>query len=166
MLIITDYSNKYNNSGNIDTDVVRAMANLTNPNSKVSFDGVDSGGATVVIIDITSTATLTGWSSIDASSIIVTKIGKSITVNFYISGTSDSDAATLDLPYAALATALTFTNPISTESSFGSNQKFIGAATLDGNRTTISLYVNSNLTDQWATTGIKTVQGQINYITN
>lgn len=43
--IITDYSNKFNNSGGIDGDLVVAEINMTGTNSTISYDGIDSGGS-------------------------------------------------------------------------------------------------------------------------
>jgi len=39
--IVTDYANKYNDSGSPDADIVQAIANMSNGNSVVSYDGVD-----------------------------------------------------------------------------------------------------------------------------
>jgi len=47
-LVVTDLANKYNDSGSPDADVLQIITNLSNVNSAVSYDGVDSGGGGTV----------------------------------------------------------------------------------------------------------------------
>jgi len=58
--IVTDYANKYNDSGSPDADLVQAIANMSNVDSKVSYDGIDANETPAVSkITLTDGATTT-----------------------------------------------------------------------------------------------------------
>lgn len=112
--------------------------------------------------DYAATSTIVGWSSISLKYIFTKKIGRTVIVSYYITGTSNSTSTSFTTPYSSVSTstgyiAAGYAVDNSGTASFGLVGVTQGAAT-------ITLYKDAQGSN-WTSSGTKTVQGQIFYET-
>ena len=107
-----------------------------------------------------SSSVITGWSGTTTSFVAYKRIGKTVWVNFFISGTSDTTTVNFTLPYTNnTATHAQVQIPIRTRDNSGA---VTGYASLNANTSTVNCFSNY-LAGAWTASGLKEVAGQFYY---
>jgi hypothetical protein len=143
-----------NFSGTVNVDSVNSTKGIKAALFNGPLTGTADSAKGVVgqgVVDSSLTTTIVGWSSTTASSVYVIKIGVVKIISFYISGQSNSSAVSFSFTSATNGPAYA---PLA-KASDSSGEK---TGFCDFNGYYINCYPTTGL---WATTGTKTVSGQI-----
>ena len=117
--------------------------------------------ASVAKYDYSSTSTVVGWSSFSTKRIDVKKVGKTVYVDFFIRGTSNSTFATFTVPYAVSERSDFAVSQIEDNGGVISGHPFgYVEPTLDKVTIGIDLTINP-----WTSSGTKAISGQFFYET-
>jgi len=114
-------------------------------------------------VDYSQQSTIVGWTSFTNKILEYVRIGNVLFVNVYISGTSNSTATSITLPY--VAKAVSTSAPLVQIQNSGAT--FIGGAaniTVGSNVIIFSRWSSTSvLTSAWTASGTKLIQGQFFY---
>ena len=118
-------------------------------------------------VDWSSSSTIVGWSSYTAKEIRYRRIGKTVWVNYYISGTSNSTNTRFTVPYP-LTTNMTFTQALGQATNNGTAASSASKILLSSGSVTVefSITINGNFSGVWTASGTKTIIGQFFYEIN
>jgi hypothetical protein len=143
-----------------DTSVYIDGAMCVEGESSFAFANKPAGEG--VLADYFASSTINGWAAGKTGFINCKKIGTTVFVNFYITGTSDSTSVTFTVPYTLASTATA--NPImAIDNGSAVANPLAYATSTDG--TTITCYTTLG-GGGWTSSGTKTVRGQFFYETS
>lgn len=143
-------------TGNITTSNVSCVT-LSATNISVVTDIYTAQWA-----DYSALTTITGWSSFTVKHIYTKKIGKTVLVSYYLTGTSNATTTSFTLPYLSASGFQLFSNPAVAEDNGGT--AVAGAVQLNASTQTAICYTNMS-TGTWTNSGTKSVIGQFFYET-
>jgi len=112
--------------------------------------------------DWSSSSTVVGWSSFAVKQILYYKLGKQVTIHFWINGTSDNTSSTMTLPYAN-------NSSFSEQNVMGwlDNGNTSGAGTIAlGTSSSTVIFYKGMQAQSWTAANNKVVFGQFTYFTD
>lgn len=155
---LTVIANEIN--GNLDNTNIKATAGIDA--SKIAGGTSGMYGAWQ---DISTTATIVGWSSTTQKQIFYKQVGKTIYLSYNITGTSNSTSTTIGLPVTPSTHLTYWETSLSLAINNGSISTTGPRQSIDnsgGTATTVTLTPDANGSG-WTASGAKTVRGQIVY---
>ena len=152
-----------------DTLALDIYCSVYNGDTSAYFDGAmcvegesafafaDKPAGEGVWADYGASSTLVGWAATPTVNIWTKKIGKTVFVQFNISGTSNATGASFTVPYASKGNVVEFMfRGQNSTSTFGAGMADMGTTT------TVDLYKDASAAT-WTNSGTKAMQGQFFY---
>jgi len=151
-------------AGDIEEIACTAAARSILDDATVSAIIATLFGTYVAETDYFATSTITGWAASPTGVIYYGRLGNVVTVNFYITGTSDNAAASFTLPYQ-LKTGISVLSAAIRVIDSGASQADAGHCYMTSGSATVTM--TKTLTGTGFTaSGTKTVSGQFRYFCN
>lgn len=144
-----------------DAGVLRASNNLSDLASAATSRTNLGVAASPVWVDYSISSTVVGWSSFTTKNIRYSVNGKTVTVNYYIDGTSDSSAITFTVPTAIGASGVTPLQGLTYAQNNGAPA--IAQFSLSGSTVTLSRFNAIGATTTWTASGSKRAAGSFTY---
>ena len=161
-IVITDHGTL---AGLADNDHPQYLLTTDKAADSDKLDGLDSTAYANPTGVTSYTSTLTGWAATPSQSISYVMIGKLMILFIYISGTSNSTAASMTLPTGITAKTLTFLyQPVRVENN-GAYATNWGMAVVTNNSSTIQFF-STQAGATFTASGTKTIRGTLIFTVN
>lgn len=164
-----DNSTKLATTAYADAKVADAINDGTTaiaPSQNAVYDALALKTTRTAQSDYSSSSTVTGWSSFTHKTILTSKIGTRVFVNFYLSGTSNSTTISFTLPYTSASTTdNTVRQPWGAGEDNSTSLTSPGTIFLGANSSTVEAYKDMSYGSAWTNSGSKTVIGEFSYET-
>ncbi len=121
-------------------------------------------GTYVVETDYFASSTIVGWAASPTGVIYYRRLGATVTVNFYVTGTSNATSASFTLPYQ-LKTGISVLSKSVRVIDNGATSAASGHCYMTSGSNVVTL-TKSLTGDAWTNTGTKTISGEFTYICN
>jgi len=151
-------------AGDIEEIACTAAARSILDDSTVAAIIATLFGTYVAESDYFATSTIVGWAASPTGVIYYRRLGNVVTVNFYITGTSNATSASFTLPYQ-LKTGLSVLSKSVRVIDNGATSAASGHCYMTSGSNVVTL-TKSLTGDAWTNSGTKTISGEFNYICN
>ena len=113
-------------------------------------------------IDYSGNSTITGWSSFTNKLLYYKKIDNLVYITFFIDGTSNGNTATFTLPFSANEITHPYQEIIRSMDNDTYQSCFLNLNS-DSNVASFHKDITSDIPNNWATSGVKSIYGKFDY---